>query len=81
MVAGNDSRAQQPFSYQMSKDGVVRIFRSNRLATILRGEEALRFLSKMSSADDAASQLIMARVTGQFKFGNEKDRRQQSGCK
>ena len=73
MMTINDSLARQPFSYQTSKDGKVRIFRSNRLATTLRGKEALRFLSKIDSTDEAGSQLLMARVTGQFKFGNEKE--------
>ncbi|MBC8375364.1 MAG: hypothetical protein H8E26_04905 [FCB group bacterium] len=76
-MAVNDSLTQKPFSYQASKDGKVRIFRSNKLATTLRGKEALRFLSKNESTDEAGSQLIMARVTGQFKLGNEKDLRQK----
>jgi len=80
-MAENDSLKEQPFSYQMSKDGTVRIFRSNRLASTLRGNESVRFLSKIASAEDQSAQLIMAKITGQFKFGNEKDRRQKLGSK
>ncbi len=50
---------------------MVRIFRSNRLATTLRGKEAQRFLSRIDSADVGGAQLLMAKETGQFKFGNE----------
>lgn len=71
-MAVNDSLTENPFSYLASKDGKVRIFRSSKLATTLRGKEAIRFLSKIESADESGSQLIMARVTGQYKFGNEK---------
>ncbi len=67
-MAGNKSLDINPFSYQSSKDGKVRIFRSKRLAITLKGKEALRFLSKIAAADDASSQLIMAKVTGQYKF-------------
>lgn len=76
-MAEKDSLAQHPFSYASDKDGQVRIFRSNRLATILRGKDAQRFLSRIESADETKSQQLMARVTGQFKLGNEKDRRQK----
>jgi len=55
---------------------VVRIFRSNHLATTLREKSALRFLSKISFANEENSQLIMAKATGQYKFGNENDRRE-----
>ncbi|MBT3228043.1 MAG: hypothetical protein HOD43_04510 [Candidatus Marinimicrobia bacterium] len=72
----NESLAKHPFSYQRSKDGVVRIFRSNHLATTLREKSALRFLSKISFANEENSQLIMAKATGQYKFGNENDRRE-----
>ena len=80
-MAENHALEEQPFSYQMSKDGTVRIFRSNRLATTLRGQEAARFLSKIASVEEKSAQLIMAKITGQFKFGNEKERRQKSGSK
>jgi len=63
------------FSYQSHKDGVIRIFRSNRLASTLKGREAQRFLSKVNAADEQTAQMIMAKVTGQYKFGNEKQQK------
>ena len=62
----------QLFSYLKSKDGQIRIFHKGRLANSIRGKEAVKFLSKTEILDDQALQLLMAKATGQFKFGNEK---------
>jgi len=67
----DDTLASNPFSYQTSKDGVVRIFRSSRLALTLKGKKAQKILAKLNSTEGRESQIIMAKVTGQFKFGNE----------
>lgn len=61
-----------PFSYLETKQGAVQIFCRNRMARTLRGKEALQFMDKVANADTQAQQLLMARVTGQFKFGNER---------
>ena len=39
---------------------------------ILRGKESEKFLAKIENADSIESQLIMAKITGNFKHGNEK---------
>jgi len=62
----------QPFSYLNSKDGQIRIFHKGRLANTIRGKEAVKFLSKIETLNDQSIQLLMAKATGQFKFGNEK---------
>jgi pimeloyl-ACP methyl ester carboxylesterase len=40
-------------------------------AAVLNGKVASKFLKDISSADSMQAQLVMARVTGHFKHGNE----------
>mgnify|MGYP006919311283 CR=1 FL=1 len=70
-----DPLAHEPFSYEQTKDGQVQIYYSGRLAKTIKGKEAERFLFKISAAGDLDSQHYMAKITGKFKFGNERDRR------
>jgi hypothetical protein len=61
-----------PFSYQSSKDEKVFIGWRGRRVMTLRGAEARRFLNRVSSLDRRAAQLLMARITGNFKRGNDR---------
>ena len=63
--------AEQPFTFQATKDGKVFIHWQGKLVTTLRGKAAEKFLNSMNSAGPAQAQLLMARVTGHFKHGNE----------
>ncbi len=60
------------FSYRAAKDGTVFIDREGRRVTTLRGTSADRFLAGAATADDDAKQQLMARVTGNYKRGNER---------
>lgn len=68
----SDPLADEPFSYTATRDGKVQIYCRGKLAKTLKGREASRFGNRIESADAPAAQLLMARVTGQFKFGNER---------
>jgi hypothetical protein len=61
--------APRGFSYQARKSGEVEIMHNGRHATTLRGFKASRFLADIDSTD---SQQLMARVTGNYKRGNER---------
>ena len=63
---------EEIFSYRVSKDNKVFISWNNKPVTVLSGSKAEAFLSKISTADNKEKQLIMAKVTGNFKRGNEK---------
>lgn len=63
---------QQPFAYQTSKDGAVFISWQGRRVMVLKGKSALRFLHTVQYADEQQAQLAMARITGNFKRGNER---------
>jgi hypothetical protein len=62
-----------PFSYATRSDGSIVISYHTAPVTILRGRSAERFTTRIADADAAASQQLMARATGAFKHGNERD--------
>ena len=64
---------EEPFSYKVVKDNRVFIYWNDKQVSILRGKESDRFLSKMKNASIKEAQLSMAKITGNFKRGNEKD--------
>ena len=65
------------FSYRETKDGRVQLSSSGRIVKTLTGNDAVRFLSRIVSCDPDAAQLLMAKATGQFKFGNERASKQR----
>ena len=64
--------AEERFSYREVKDGRVQISCEGKIVKILTGKDAVRFLARIDSTDDRGAQLLMAKATGQFKFGNER---------
>ncbi|TXT54382.1 MAG: hypothetical protein BAJATHORv1_70082 [Candidatus Thorarchaeota archaeon] len=64
----------EPFSW--SQVGYeVHIYWYSKLVTVLRNEMAIKFLEKITPADEKEAQLIMAKITGNFRRGNERARR------
>jgi hypothetical protein len=68
-----DPLASQPFSYATRSDGSIVISYRTAPVTILRGRSAERFVARISGADEAGAQQLMARATGNFKRGNERE--------
>lgn len=64
---------EEPFSYKITKDKKVFLYWYDKQVSILRGKESERFIAKIKAADAKEAQLIMAKITGNFKRGNEKD--------
>ena len=60
--------APEGFSYEVRGSEVIVSHRGRR-AAILRGEAAARFLRRLETRDP---QQLMARVTGNYKRGNER---------
>ena len=60
------------FSHRVSKNGDVLIEHHGKLATTMRGSKAVTFLAKMDKATFEQQQQLMARVTGNYKRGNER---------
>ncbi len=61
------------FSYKVSKDNKIFIFWYEKQVKILIGKESEKFLAKIEKTNAKEAQLIMAKATGNFKHGNEKD--------
>lgn len=66
-----DKLKEEPFSYRVSKDKKVFLIWHEKQVMILKGKESEKFLGKIEKADKLEAQLIMAKVTGNFKHGNE----------
>ncbi len=60
------------FSLRSRKNGDVEILHHGRVAATLRGHEAEDFLAEASDWRRADTQQLMARLTGNYKRGNER---------
>lgn len=49
------------------------IYWTNRLVKILAGNAANKFREKAGTVDEMATQYLMAKATGNFKRGNERN--------
>jgi hypothetical protein len=70
-MTANSTLQDRPFGYRETKHGAVLISYRGKIVTTLRGKDASKFLSKASLSDEQSQQLLMAKVTGHFKRGNE----------
>jgi hypothetical protein len=61
--------APSGFDYVLRKNGEILITHHGRQATVLRGQAAERFLIRIRLEDP---QQLMARITGNYKRGNER---------
>jgi hypothetical protein len=65
--------ADEPFDYHVTKDNKVFIYWHDKAVTTLAGKQAQKFLRQLDGQDAAGEQLVMARFTGNFKRGNERE--------
>ena len=76
-MAGNEDKRgvfdEEVFTYDVTKAGLVLIYWHGKHVTTLSGKKAEKFVSQVEDADDREAQLVMARVTGNFKRGNERE--------
>jgi hypothetical protein len=64
-------RPADGFTYRRAGDHVV-VYHHGKVAATLRGQRAADFLARAGTGDD---QLLMARVTGNYRRGNERQAR------
>lgn len=60
------------FTWETRKTGEVKIFHRGKLASTLRGGKASDFLELADSGDGNMIQQELARITGNYKRGNER---------
>ena len=63
---------EEVFTYRITKDKKVFITYEGKHVTTLSGKKAEDFIKRIQNAEGKDAQLIMAKVTGNFKRGNEK---------
>ncbi|MFD1356995.1 hypothetical protein ACFQ4X_03715 [Fictibacillus halophilus] len=65
---------EEVFTYRVTKNNMVFIDYHGKQVTTLKGKEAEKIIKRIEqAATDHEVQLILAKVTGNFKRGNEKD--------
>jgi hypothetical protein len=76
MNSDKSSNGQTPedlgFTYRTRKNGTVEVLHGARLAASLRSAQAQEFLAEVESGGFADAQQLMARLTGNYKHGNER---------
>ncbi|KWU67541.1 MULTISPECIES: hypothetical protein [Bacillus] len=61
------------FHYRVTKNNIVLIEYYGKQIMILKGNDAEKFLNKINrTSNEKEKQLIMAKITGNFKRGNER---------
>jgi len=60
------------FSYKIGKDNKVLIYYSGKLVLTYSGKKGASFLKKIKGLSSKDQQMIIAKLTGNFKRGNEK---------
>lgn len=68
----NNRLKEECFSYKVSKDNKVFIYWHRKQMMIIKSKDSEKFLAKIEDTDAMEAQLIMAKLTGNFKRGNEK---------
>lgn len=65
---------EEVFSYRITKNSTVFIDYQGKQVMALKGKEAEKIINRINQAQtEKEVQLILAKVTGNFKRGNEKD--------
>jgi hypothetical protein len=83
-MSGVDGRGRlegEPFSHRVTKDGRVLVRFEGRQVAVIAGARAARLIAALRDAagDTPTVQLLLARATGQFKHGTERDRSYSGG--
>ena len=64
--------SEQPFSYKITDTEKIIIYYKNREIMIVTGNNSVKLQSKLFDKSDEQVQLILAKITGNFKRGNER---------
>ncbi|SFA69905.1 MULTISPECIES: hypothetical protein [unclassified Bacillus (in: firmicutes)] len=66
--------SSEPFTYQITKKGTVMISYEGKQIKIVKDKEAERLIARITEVEDEKTevQLLLAKITGNFKRGNEK---------
>ena len=63
---------EEIFSFRLTKDERVMIYWYDKHVKTLTASAAQKFLQKINALEGKEAQLVMAKITGNFKHGNER---------
>lgn len=66
---------EHPFSYTITNSETIIIHRNNKQIAIIKGKESLKIQSKILNKSERQIQLILAKITGNYKRGNERNQK------
>lgn len=72
MTRADAAHTDLGFSFRRRKNGEVEILHHGRVASTLRGHDAAKFLADAEGGDPGHAQALMARITGHYKRGHER---------
>jgi hypothetical protein len=66
--------SEEPFTYQTTKKGAIVIYYRGKQIKIIKDSEAANLITRMKEVEGNLTevQLLLAKITGNFKRGNEK---------
>lgn len=67
--------AAEPFTYRRTKDGRILISRGSRIVVTVAGSRAASLAAALATADEEEAQQLLARATGNYRRGNERQDR------
>ena len=67
-----DPAAPEAFTFRLRKSADVEVLHHGRVVTVLRGADAAAFLARVRAGDAYSAQKHMARITGNYRRGNER---------
>jgi len=68
----DNNLSEQPFSYKITNSEKIIIYYNNKQIMIVKDNEAVKLQSKVFNKSEKQVQLILAKITGNFKHGNER---------
>lgn len=74
-MSGIDRRGRlddDPFDYQVTKNGQVLVSRGGRQVATVAGPRARKLVAVLERGDERTVQLALAKITGNYKHGNER---------
>ena len=61
-----------PFSFKLGKEEKVMIYYYDKQVKVISGKKSKTLIEKLEWANEDEEQMILAKITGNFKRGNER---------
>lgn len=79
MIDRREKLKENPFSYTVTKAQKAMLYYEGRQIMMLSEKDTKKFISKINGKSGVEEQLVLAKVTGNFKHGNEKLAKRKRG--